>query len=1014
MLMGPVAGMNLVAQQTDLLPPQASILSVAPQVVDVTDGEAQTTVRIRITDDVSGLSSGSLVFGFGDTGLKWFLDNDNLVEGLPTDGIYEVDLTIPAGSPPGERWLSISIVDQARRWFTKDFDSPNFTVVNNGPYDREPPTLHAVNIIPKTVDLSDGPASVVIEFDVSDDFSGISHLRADPISPHEDYRIDARFVFPRPTEGDERKILRSEFRLGKYAPAGVWSIYLDEFIDNVNRSSPYDFGDPSFRETFDPIFTVINPNEDKTPPQLVSVTFPEPNADTTFGETQIPFNVEVSDDNSGLRIVSVRAHSPSSGKEIFEYFREEAGFPDNPLSIDGLLTVPPFIEEGSWPVSVRVQDIAGNTAVYGYGSDLPLPGGSTQYISVLNELGEDLTDMVITDFQIIPDPVDVTDRSVFAEVLVSFSDNLAGLNYLSARFESPDGEFRESVFLDEEELVSGTLINGTVRGFIQIPRYSQPGAWELQSISLSDRAGNLLWLTSTPVFSNEFPNAITVVNNGPVDTEPPVMGTLSLPQSVVDVSVEDQRIPILATASDDFSGVERIILTFELESSGDAFRLFLSEWDIASIEGTISSFEDESLIRAFQPPGDYRLTEIEVQDVMGRESVYSNDEQDLPFPVGLPQSLTIVNNGPADFEDPVITGIRLSQTTFDVSNGLVTFVAEIDYTDDVSGVEDFEIRMSHEGGLLSYDLFDSWIDGDPIQIISGDLTNGTARLVCVVPAYAPEGIYTLTYSVDDQLRRGTNLRGGSTSFPFPDAKIITIQNSGPDDRQNPRVVSLELPESVDVTDLAQEIGVRIGYLDDTSGPNEVAFSMESPSGKSIRHELVGEDLLIENPEEGTLHMVLTIPAFSEAGTWELRTVIYDGMERIELLDHEELEALGMPSTIEVVNRQPPDYLWRESVAYADNWRHLDWFGWLQDPGTYPYAFHLEHGWIYSGGSDPEAFYFYDFPLQTWWWVKEDLYPYLYASGRLSGWYFYYAPFGRPGERWFHSLASGTDIKEGDL
>jgi hypothetical protein len=172
--------------------------------------------------------------------------------------------------------------------------------------------------------------------------------------------------------------------------------------------------------------------------------------------------------------------------------------------------------------------------------------------------------------------------------------------------------------------------------------------------------------------------------------------------------------------------------------------------------------------------------------------------------------------------------------------------------------------------------------------------------------------------------------------------------------------------------------------------------------------------VINDPEQGTVNMVVTIPAFSEAGTWELRAVIYDGLERIEFLDREDLESFGMRATIEVENRQPSGYLWRESIGYPEDWRYLEWFGWLQDPETYPYVFHLEHGWIYSGGSNPEFFHVYDPALQTWWWVSEDTYPSMYASGRLNGWYFYYAPHGRPGERWFNHLASGTDIREDDL
>ena len=37
-----------------------------------------------------------------------------------------------------------------------------------------------------------------------------------------------------------------------------------------------------------------------------------------------------------------------------------------------------------------------------------------------------------------------------------------------------------------------------------------------------------------------------------------------------------------------------------------------------------------------------------------------------------------------------------------------------------------------------------------------------------------------------------------------------------------------------------------------------------------------------------------------------------------------------------------------------------------------------------------------------------------SSGTQSGWYYYYAPFGTPGNRWFHRLATATDLIEADL
>jgi uncharacterized membrane protein len=100
------------------------------------------------------------------------------------------------------------------------------------------------------------------------------------------------------------------------------------------------------------------------------------------------------------------------------------------------------------------------------------------------------------------------------------------------------------------------------------------------------------------------------------------------------------------------------------------------------------------------------------------------------------------------------------------------------------------------------------------------------------------------------------------------------------------------------------------------------------------------------------------------------------------------------------------YLWRLAPPRNDAYKFIDWFGWLADSGTYPWVWHIEHGWIYTQGSDPESFLMFDGNLQTWWLIDKDSYPWMYKLGANSGWYYYYAPFGTPGQRFFYNPATG--------
>ena len=108
------------------------------------------------------------------------------------------------------------------------------------------------------------------------------------------------------------------------------------------------------------------------------------------------------------------------------------------------------------------------------------------------------------------------------------------------------------------------------------------------------------------------------------------------------------------------------------------------------------------------------------------------------------------------------------------------------------------------------------------------------------------------------------------------------------------------------------------------------------------------------------------------------------------------------------------YLWRTAPARDDPWRGIDGFGWLYDNGTYPWVWHTEHGWIYTTGTDPGVFLMFDSHLQAWWRVNLDYYPWMYKLGQGGGWFYYYAPFGTPGERFFYDPSTGQSKLESEI
>lgn len=1001
----------------DVTPPQGTILSINPPTVDVSLGEQTTTVRVRVIDDVSGFSSGSVTVGFEDTALKWFFDTNSLVQGDPRDGIYDVPITLPIGSPPGPRDLRVITFDKQGRASAQS-SNQTITVVNNGLVDMERPVIHSLTIRPRVLDLTSGGGSVTLTMEVSDDATGISTIFGDLIPPIPDFSPDTRkFVWYHIAEGSERVTLTSTYPLGPYSPAGEWRLEFEEFWDGVLRGNLYDFANPDLYTAFpEAAFTVINPNEDRDPPVLESVVFPDPVADTSYSEDLIPYSVRFRDPDSGAQSISVRLHPPSGGREIYAYRRAEEGLSSGDArngTIDGIFLVPRFIEEGEWKVSVRLRDEAGFYINYGHGSNNPLPPGSTASVSVTNETGSDQEDLEITAISITPDPVDVTERSQTVHVDISFRDNLSGLDYISLRILSPDEAFSEWPSLDVEELISGTLQEGTVRTSFQIPRYTPPGQWFFKSARLRDNAGNYESLVSPPLFVGGIANGFQVVNNGIVDTDPPQFVDMTLLRNTADVSAGNAWLPIRLTATDDVSGIEDAIVRYRQPDTRKTISFFLSDNDLIASNGLTVTLEDEGLVQQFMPPGIFFLEDIELEDRLGRQFNYGENE-DAPLPPGLPDRITVVNNGPVDTEDPVITGIRLSETTFDISDFARFVTIEIDFTDDVAGLEDVDITLRHEDKPAWYYLIDTLLSRPELPPITGSPQSGSVRFLAEIPQFLEPGLWNVSYELTDHARNSDSFSGDEVPA---DTGSIEIINTGDVDRLDPKITDITLSaDSVDVTDLAQTLTVSVGFRDDVSGMQEINFYMDSPSGTELLlHEVTEAERIQGDPVEGTYQFDITIPAFSEAGEWSLKVFVRDRVGNLDFPDRFELEAAGLTASFQVENRQPADYLWKGTEAYPDGWRKSDWFGWVQDRETHPFVYHLEHGWIFTSGTDLEQFLFYDLATGIWWWVFEDYYPYLYASsGTQPGWYYYYAPFGSPGNRWFHRLATATDLIEADL
>lgn len=100
-------------------------------------------------------------------------------------------------------------------------------------------------------------------------------------------------------------------------------------------------------------------------------------------------------------------------------------------------------------------------------------------------------------------------------------------------------------------------------------------------------------------------------------------------------------------------------------------------------------------------------------------------------------------------------------------------------------------------------------------------------------------------------------------------------------------------------------------------------------------------------------------------------------------------------------------LWGDAAALPQNWFGSAWYG-LFNAAGYPHIMHLEHGWQYCQGGDPQSVRFYDHALNAWLWTSASHYPLLYRLGAAPGW-LWYVRGGRPGARQFYDYAAKAYI-----
>ena len=357
------------------------------------------------------------------------------------------------------------------------------------------------------------------------------------------------------------------------------------------------------------LFGVTAVAQDTTPPELTALSFIPSSVDVTYGAADVDLAISFSDDESGFRYLSMSLSSPSgAGSEYTSVYWDNYDY--SPVNrsgsqLNGSITtvgdwggfsIPRYSEPGVWSVDyLRIQDVAGNSEYY-HGSNASnfLAGlGLPSSVHVANSGGVDAEAPQITELSFSQTTVDVSSAPATVHLAVSFTDDLAGIDYMYVQLDSPSGSDSMWLYLywtDSAGGRSGSPVAGSIdtaltyNGYdsAEFEQFIEPGDWGISSVQINDNAGRSSYYSgqSTTNFLNSIgaPTAITVINTTGVDEGPPTLTDLTFSTNRIDVSEGYTRVHWRVSFTDDLSGFEYILATFASPSGFETAHGYLG-WD---------------------------------------------------------------------------------------------------------------------------------------------------------------------------------------------------------------------------------------------------------------------------------------------------------------------------------------------------------------------------------------------------------------------------------------------------
>ncbi len=360
------------------------------------------------------------------------------------------------------------------------------------------------------------------------------------------------------------------------------------------------------------------------------------------------------------------------------------------------------------------------------------------------------------------------------------------------------------------------------------------------------------------------------------DVTHPELTSLEITPSVLDVTDGPKDIVFTATAEDDLSAVDNVVIWLDRETpEGYTFVGLWSGWDTGQGTRTYTFPEHTA-------PGEYNIEKVIVEDSAENERTYLPAELSS---MGFPVKFSVEGSGTGDNAAPELKSLEIAPLTVNVSDGPEDMVFTATGEDDFSGVDNVVIWLDREtpAGYSFIGLWTGWDAGHGSRAITFETYTEAAE-------YNIERITIEDQAGNERRYLPTELVAMGIPTKF------SVKSSGTGDTTSPELTSLVItPLMVDISDGAKNIVFTATATDDRSGVDNMVIWLDQEIPNS--YSFVG---LWSDWEDGQDARTYTIPNYSMPGEYNILTVtVEDKAQNIRTYETDELAEMGIPAKFSV-------------------------------------------------------------------------------------------------------------------